>query len=84
MSPDQFNIYSDIILRNINDHEGVKIKGHNITNLRYAVDTVLSYSRIRECFTQGQKKVEEENDDDERKRNEKDKEEEEEEENGKK
>ncbi|GFO40292.1 hypothetical protein PoB_006679700 [Plakobranchus ocellatus] len=30
-----------MILRNINDYEGLKIKGQNITNLRYADDTVL-------------------------------------------
>ena len=41
MSPDLFNIYSEMILRNINDHKGVKVNGHNITNLRYADDTVL-------------------------------------------
>ena len=41
MSPDLFNIYSEMILRNINEHKGVKVNGHSITNLRYADDTVL-------------------------------------------
>ena len=30
-----------MILRNIEQHEGVKVGGHNINNLRYADDTVL-------------------------------------------
>ncbi|GFR82210.1 retrovirus-related Pol polyprotein from type-1 retrotransposable element R2 [Elysia marginata] len=39
--PDLFNLYSEVILRNITDMEGVKVGGRNITNLRYADDTVL-------------------------------------------
>ena len=41
ISPDLFAIYSEIILRNIYDLEGVKIGGTNYNNIRYADDTVL-------------------------------------------
>ena len=40
-SPDLFNIYSEIILWNIKHHEGVRVGGNSINNLRYADDTVL-------------------------------------------
>ena len=40
-SPYFFNIYSEIILRNIKHHEGVRVGGNNINNLRYTDDTVL-------------------------------------------
>ena len=38
-----FNLYTEAILRNVNleNFEGVKIAGRNITNLRYADDTTL-------------------------------------------
>ena len=36
-----FNSYSEIIIRNIKHHEGVRVGGENINNLRYADDTVL-------------------------------------------
>ena len=36
-SPDLFNICSKMILRNIKHHEGVRVGGNNINNLRYAV-----------------------------------------------
>ena len=41
MSPDFFNIYSEMILRNLENYPGVKINGENINNIRYADDTVL-------------------------------------------
>ena len=41
MSPDLFNIYSEMILRNLENYPGVKINGVNINNIRYADDTVL-------------------------------------------
>ena len=40
LSPDLFNLYSEIILRRINDFEGIKVNGVNINNIRYAHDTV--------------------------------------------
>ena len=40
-SPDLFNIYSKIILPIIKHHEGVRVGGNSISNLRYADDTVL-------------------------------------------
>ncbi|GFO11392.1 endonuclease-reverse transcriptase [Plakobranchus ocellatus] len=41
MSPDLFNLYSEIILRNLDGISGLKINGENLNNLRYADDTVL-------------------------------------------
>ncbi|GFO15376.1 retrovirus-related pol polyprotein line-1 [Plakobranchus ocellatus] len=41
MSPDLFNLYSKIILRNLDGTSGLKINGGNLNNLRYADDTVL-------------------------------------------
>ena len=41
MPPDLFNIYSEMILRNLENYPGVKINGENINNIRYADDTVL-------------------------------------------
>ena len=41
LSPDLFNLYSGIILRGINDFEGIKVNGVNINNIRYADDTLL-------------------------------------------
>ncbi|GFN98469.1 retrovirus-related pol polyprotein line-1 [Plakobranchus ocellatus] len=41
LSPDLFSLYSEIIMRNLEGHPGIKIGGSNINNLRYADDTVL-------------------------------------------
>src|SRR5579871_5581650 len=41
LSPDLFNLYSEIIMRSIQDMKGISIGGYNINNLRYADDTVL-------------------------------------------
>ena len=41
MSPDLFNFYSEMILRNLENIQGLKINGENFNNLRYADDTVL-------------------------------------------
>lgn len=41
LSPDLFSLYGEIIMRDIEDCEGISIGGRNINNLRYADDTVL-------------------------------------------
>ena len=41
LSPDLFNIYSEMIMRNLEDMEGCIIRGNNVNNLRYADDEVL-------------------------------------------
>ena len=41
MSPDLFNMYSEMILRAIQDFNGVKVGGQKFNILRYADDTVL-------------------------------------------
>ena len=40
-SPDLFNLYSEIIMRELDGQKGFVVGGHNINNLRYADDTVL-------------------------------------------
>ena len=40
-SPDLFNTFNEMILRNIKHHEDVRVGGNNINNLRYSDDTVL-------------------------------------------
>ena len=41
LSPDLFSLYSEIILRQIEDLQGVIVNGRNLNNIRYADDTVL-------------------------------------------
>ena len=41
MSPDLFSMYSEIILRELEDENGIQVGGHSIINIRYADDTVL-------------------------------------------
>ena len=42
LSPDLFSLYSEMIMRQIEEMEGLKIGGHNINNIKYADDTVLT------------------------------------------
>ena len=41
MSPVLFSLYAEIIMREIDDMEGIRIGGQNVNNVRYADDTVL-------------------------------------------
>ncbi|GFS03660.1 endonuclease-reverse transcriptase [Elysia marginata] len=41
LSPDLFNLYSEMILRELDNIQGIGLGGHNINNMRYADDTVL-------------------------------------------
>jgi len=41
MLPDLFNYSSELILRELGKERGLRLGGHNITNIRYAGDTVL-------------------------------------------
>ena len=44
LSPSLFNVYAEYIMRNTGLDEaqaGIKIAGRSISNLRYAVDTIL-------------------------------------------
>ena len=48
MSPDLFNLYSETILRNLEDAPGLKVNGENLNNLRYADDTVLMAESVQQ------------------------------------
>lgn len=41
LSPDLFSLYSQIVMGEMEDLEGIKIGGRNINNIRFADDTVL-------------------------------------------
>ena len=41
LSPDIFNLYSEVIMRNLEEHPEIKVSGKNVNNLRYADDMVL-------------------------------------------
>ena len=48
LSPELFSLYSEIILRTIEDKPGIRIGGANINNLWYADDIVLIAGREEE------------------------------------
>ena len=41
LSPDLFSLYSQAVMNELEDIEGVKVGGSNINNIRYADDAVL-------------------------------------------
>ena len=41
MSPDLYNFYAEMIMRELRDLEGIKVGGENVNNIRYADDTAL-------------------------------------------
>ena len=54
LSPDLFNLYSEMIFRSIENMPGIAVGGYNVNNLRYADDTVLvakSEKEIQQLIT---------------------------------
>ena len=41
LSPDLFNLYSEVIMRDLTELEGIKFGGRNLNDIRYADDTAL-------------------------------------------
>ena len=37
---DLFSLYNEIIIQNLEGYSGIKVEGHNVTDLRYSDDTV--------------------------------------------
>ena len=48
MSSDLFNYYSEMILQELEAEKGLKVGRQNITNLRYADDTVLLVKSVED------------------------------------
>ena len=48
LSPDLFNLYSEVIMRNLEEHPGIKVGGKKVNNLRYADDTVLTAENVKD------------------------------------
>ena len=46
-SSDLFNLYGEMILRQLEGMPGIKLNGHVINNIRYVDDTVLMAGRNR-------------------------------------
>ena len=52
LSPDLFSLYSEIIMRNIEEQPGIRVGGHNINNLRYAfIGTGMEFSLQKKTWT---------------------------------
>ena len=61
MSPDFFNLYAEVIIREVKEEDGRKIAGKNINNIRYADDTVLiadSEEKLQNLLQRGNKESE--------------------------
>ena len=48
LSPALFNLYTDIIFRNIDQRPGIKIGGHTMNNLRYMPTTLSCWLRTKQ------------------------------------
>ena len=54
LSPELFSLYTEMIMRKINRMDGVRIGGVNVSNIRYADDTVIvadSEEQLRNLIT---------------------------------